>query len=92
MVRDDSALATKADVRFITEKLTEILDGQDKLRRELEERVDARIAASEERVKRHFDVAVETIRKDLVGANADEIESLKTRVSRVEQHVGLAPA
>jgi hypothetical protein len=83
MSKNNTSPATKEDVRFLTDKLTEILDGQDKLRHELEERIDDRIAASEERVKRHFDVAVETIRHDLVGANKDEIASLKDRVTLI---------
>ncbi|MBI3331406.1 hypothetical protein HYZ99_00415 [Candidatus Peregrinibacteria bacterium] len=42
-----------------------------------------------EELKRHFDVTVETIRHDLLGANKDDIEVLKDRVTRLEDHTGL---
>lgn len=40
MAADDQAPATKADVRFITEKLTEVLDGQDELKRHFDVTVE----------------------------------------------------
>lgn len=40
-------------------------------------------------IKRHFDVTVETIRHDLLGANHDDIEVIKDRVARLEHHTGL---
>ena len=40
-------------------------------------------------LKRHFDVTVETIRHDLLGANHDKIEVIKDRVTRLERHTGL---
>jgi iron-sulfur cluster repair protein YtfE (RIC family) len=48
------------------------------------------VGQSEERTKRHFDLTVETIRHDLLGANRDEIETLKDRITRVERHLGFA--
>ena len=55
-------------------------------------RIDGKIKASEERTKRHFDVVVEDIRHDLEGANKDEIEVTKDRVTRLEKHTGLMAA
>lgn len=40
-------------------------------------------------ILRHFDLTVETIRHDLLGANRDDIETLKDRVGRLEHHTGL---
>lgn len=40
-------------------------------------------------LKDHFDLTVENIRYDLVGANRDEIETIKDRVVRLEKHAGL---
>jgi hypothetical protein len=48
------------------------------------------ISESEERMKAHFDLAVETIRHDLVGANKDDIQNIKQRVKRLEEEVGIA--
>jgi hypothetical protein len=43
-------------------------------------------------ILRHFDLVVETIRHDLLGANRDEIESVKDRVGRLKRHTGLIHA
>ena len=40
-------------------------------------------------IKGHFDLAIETIRYDLLGANKDDIEVVKDRVRRLEVHTGL---
>jgi hypothetical protein len=58
----------------------------------LEQRLLASSVKQKEQIMRHFDVAVEAIRGDLLGANADRIELLHDRITRVEQRVGLAPA
>jgi hypothetical protein len=58
----------------------------------LEQRLLTSSAHQKEEIIRHFDVAVENIRHDLLGANADRIELLQDRIARVEQRVGLAPA
>ncbi len=60
--------------------------------RALEARLLKSSAEQKDEILRHFDVAVEAIREDLVGANADEIASLTDRVDRLERHIGLAPA
>ena len=69
----------RKEVRQLTEQLVQYCNQTEK-----------RIAESEKNIMDHFDIAVETIRHDLAGANQDEITSLKTRVERLEQHTGLA--
>jgi hypothetical protein len=54
-----------------------------------EEGLEQRLAEHEDRIKRHFDVTVEAIRHDLLGANRDEIEAIKDRIAPLEQHMGL---
>lgn len=58
----------------------------------LEQRLNRRIESSQQEILRHFDLTIETIRHDLLGANADEVASLTDRVDRLDRHVGLAPA
>ncbi len=60
------------------------------LREDLREDIDEKIVQSEERMKAHFDLAVETIRHDLIGANKDDIQNIKQRVKRLEEEVGIA--
>jgi hypothetical protein len=60
--------------------------------RSLEQRLLKASAGQKDEILRHFDVVVETIRHDLLGINADEIELLKDRVIRIETRVGLTPA
>lgn len=81
MPEHDAAPATKEDIR----QLMEMLGSS-------EDRTAKHIAESESRMKHYFDVAVENIRVELAGANSDEIESIKNRIKRVEDRVGLAPA
>jgi hypothetical protein len=57
---------------------------------DLEESLEERLAAHEDRIKRHFDLTVETIRHDLLGAHKDDLESIKDRLIRLERHTGLA--
>jgi hypothetical protein len=40
-------------------------------------------------LSRSFDLAIEIIRHDLVGANSDRIAGLENRVGAIERHVGL---
>lgn len=82
---DNTAPATKADITGLMEHLD----------RSIQELYDANSRWKEE-IIRHFDVAVEDIRHDLLGARRDEVELLKDghsdhelRLKRVERHVGL---
>ena len=45
-----------------------------------------------EDIMRYFDVTVETIRHDLLGANKDRIEQHEDRIRRLEQRIGLRRA
>lgn len=64
----------------------------DLLRQEFEQKLDT----VKEEIMRHFDVVVETIRHDLLGANRDDIELLKDgrtdherRIRRLERSTGI---
>lgn len=72
---DPSAAATKQDIGILMEEFATIR---------------TEIMDAEERTKRHFDLTVETIRHDLLGANRDDIETIKDRIARLERHAGFA--
>lgn len=44
-----------------------------------------------EEILRHFDVVAEDLRHDVMGANRDEVELIKDRVTKLERHTGLIP-
>lgn len=56
---------------------------------DMENLIDEKIEASEERTKRHFDVVAEDLRHDYMGIYKDSVEHLKNRVTRLEEHTGL---
>jgi len=97
MARRAPASATKEDLRERQANLARRIDEVEKrlearIERETEDvtrQLEARIERGTQDVTRHFDVAVESIRHDLLGANRDEIETLKDRVGRLEHHTGL---
>jgi hypothetical protein len=70
MSNDDQAPASKEDIRLLMESSGTFYDQTERRLVSMEEM----IRASEERMKEHFDLAVETIRHDLIGANRDRIE------------------
>jgi hypothetical protein len=76
--KNAEAPATKADIQMLMEQLGTYYD-----------KVEQRLAAHEERLKRHFDLTVETIRHDLQGANHDRLASHEDRLQRLEHHTGL---
>lgn len=91
--------ATKQDLRSLESGLTrqftsqidqKLTDTELRLTKHFDEKLAATTAESEARILRHFDLTVEAIRHDLVGANSDEISSLDDRVTRLEEHFGLA--
>lgn len=77
-----STPATKQDLRALEGRMTKHFDSK----------LAKVIAESETNILRHFDLAVETIRHDLTGANADEIESIRDEIKLIKRHVGMAPA
>ena len=62
------------------------------LKRELKKELQLFEKRILDEVKRYFDVAVENVRHDAMDANHDKIELIKDRVTRLEQHTGLAAA
>ena len=67
------------------------------LEKRMDKNMDQKITQSEERLKFHFDAAVEIIHSDLAGANKDEISLIKTkqkdhqqRIEQLEERVGIA--
>jgi hypothetical protein len=87
MTDDQSAAATKEDIRLLMEQIGGfIMKTDDKL-----EEMRDEIRASEERMKAHFDLVAETIKFDFQhGAIPDKIAQHEDRLVRVEQHLGLA--
>lgn len=87
--RDDDTPATKRDLKLLATKedllgvKKDLLTTKEDLQHEMQE--------MREEILRHFDMTVETIRHDLAGANRDEIETIKDRVTKVERHTGLIP-
>jgi hypothetical protein len=73
----NSPPATKADIKLLMSSIGRLYDANERWKDE---------------VKQHFDVAVETIRHELVSANRDKVQALVDRVSRLERHTGLAVA
>jgi len=98
--------ATKKDLRDLEKRLDGRIDRLDTKVDRLDtkvERLDAKIGTGEQSLRhdmaklkdeilRHFDLTVETIRHDLLGANHDEIENIKDRVKKLERHTGLVAA
>ena len=67
-------------------EIGKLFDANERWKDELEEKV----VVSEVRMKSQFDLSVENIRAELVGANRDRIESHEIRISRLERHAGIA--
>ncbi|OGJ64413.1 hypothetical protein A3C37_01475 [Candidatus Peribacteria bacterium RIFCSPHIGHO2_02_FULL_53_20] len=103
MVHDPTAPATQEDVRLLrvdlhgfVDNVLQQLDGLyvviSDLRGEtsdLRVGIDEKISASEDRMVQQFHVIAEQIHHDAIGANRDEIEVVKDRVTRLERHTGL---
>jgi hypothetical protein len=88
MSNDDQAPASKQDIRLLMQAIGTFYDQTNRRLVSLEEM----ILASEERMKEHVDLAVETIRHDLLGANRDRVEDHEHRIVRLEQHAKLKAA
>ena len=96
MVTDDTAPATKLDIRLLMEEIAKLYVANERWKEELKESVAAseprmalHFAETEQNMKLYFYFSVETIRHDLIGANRDEISGIKGRLTRVEQKVGI---
>ncbi len=81
MTTDMTAPATKQDIAMLMEQMAHFYD-----------QTHGDMHEWKEQVMFHFDVAVENIRHDLLGANRDDISNLKDRVTRLEVHTRLHTA
>ena len=106
MSKETSPPATKADIEALMESIGNLyqaherwmnqhLTGQEEFRDEILKSVRRNRTESVDEMKRHFDVVVEDIRHDLVGANRDEVVSLRNsrvdheqRLLRLERYIG----
>jgi len=79
MPKKRSSPATKDDIQALMEQIGRLYDANERWKGEVIEET-----------KRHFDLTVETIRHDLVGANKDRIENHENRIVCLEQQVGFA--
>jgi hypothetical protein len=80
--------AMKADIKLLMESIGRLYDANERWKDEV-------IGAQErwkDEIKRHFDLKVETIRHDLLGANKDRIENHEHRITRLERRTGAALA
>ena len=95
MAQDSSAPATKQDVSLIMEGIGGVHIAVANMKTEISDlrvEIDEKIAASEDRMVHQFHVIAEKIHHDAIGANRDEIEVVKDRVTRLERHTGLIKA
>jgi hypothetical protein len=88
MADDSSAPATRADLQYFAQGL---LKQMDMLHEEISS-LWKEFPASEDRMVHQFHVIAEQIHHDAIGANRDEIEVVKDRVTRLERHTGLIKA
>jgi hypothetical protein len=59
MTRDETAPATKQDIRLLMDEIGRLYAANERWKDEIIDQVDERIAASEERVTGHFEVVAE---------------------------------
>ncbi len=85
MANPSQPQSSKPDIATILNEIAKLYNAQKKWKQEI---IDRQQVWKDE-IIRHFDVAVETIRHDLLGADHDEIEGIKDRVTRLERHTGL---
>ena len=88
MAKDSQAPATKTDVAMLMKEIAKLYGAQDRWKDE----IIRQQGRWKDEIIRHFDLTVETIRHDLLGANKDDIDVLKDRVTRLERHTGLVAA
>lgn len=107
MSKETNPPATKADIEALMDSIgklyesndrwvAQLLKSNERSRDEILESIRRNRTEAVEEMKRHFDVVVEDIRHDLLGANRDEVISLRNskvdheqRLLRLEQTVGV---
>ncbi|MCF7845149.1 MAG: hypothetical protein K9M03_04975 [Kiritimatiellales bacterium] len=84
MAQDNTAPATKKDIKILMDEIGKLYDANLKWKEE---------------ITRHFDVVAENMHHDLLGAHKDDIENLKNakndheqRIHRLEKHTELVAA
>lgn len=72
---DPQSPVTKKDISMLMQEMGRLYDANEKWKEE---------------VKEHFDLVAENLVHDFLGAHKDDIENIKIRVRRLENHTGLA--
>jgi hypothetical protein len=90
-MHDDTTPATKADISgFRNELKADIREFRNEFKADmlqLRQESTAQLKTFKDEILRHFDLAVETIRHDLVGADRDEMAQMKDRSQDHEQRI-----
>ena len=76
--KKNSAPATKADIELLMDSLGKLYDANERWKQQIIHETT-----------RKFDLAVETVRREVPPAKSDQIEVLSDRIRRLEHHVGL---
>jgi hypothetical protein len=79
MTTDQTAPATKQDIALLMEQMGSYYM-----------KTESKIQRLKADMVFHTEVLIENLRHDLLGAQKDEITSIKTRLRRVERKVGLS--
>jgi len=85
MADDPQSPATQADLQQVRAEMHERFTTTD----EQFQRIFGHIDRQAAEIMRHFDVVAEQLRHDALGANRDDIEIVKDRVTRLEHYTGL---
>ena len=88
MTDDPQSPATQADLQQVRAEMHERFTTSDDQFLRVFEYIDRKA----EEIMRHFEVVAEQLRHDAMGANRDDIEGVKDRITRLEQHTGLIAA
>lgn len=96
MTTEQTAMATKQDLmdfmKHIDASIGSIDKRVDDLRFDMaawKDELHLDMETWKEELKLHFDFVAENLRHDYLSANHDEVENLKTRVTRLERKTGL---
>ena len=93
---DTKTPATKADIQLLMAEIGKLYDATEQWKEQVIEEVNKQtaeqIAASEARMKRHFEVVAEDMRHDFQGAFRDKLEQHEERIVRLEQKARLRSA
>lgn len=77
---DDTAPATKQDIRMIMEMIGGFMDETRGLIAESERRMKADFHAAKEEMKSFFSTGIEIVRQEVIGANADRMAQHQHRL------------